>query len=129
MGDLIRYRRRKKTLVTAVQIDLDTDGFTYRKWGDVQAARAGDWLVNNNGNVYTIDRKVFERTYTIQSPGVYQKTGLVWARKAEIDGKIKTTSGFTSFKAGDMIAFNDENELDGWAMSSAEFDRLYSPAK
>lgn len=129
MGKLQKYRRREDSLVTAVQLDLEMDGFTYRKWGDSQAARAGDWLVNNDGNVYTVDREVFERTYREKSPGVYQKTNAVWARKALEDGKIQTTSGLTVYKAGDMIVFNDEAATDGWAMSVEEFERLYELAK
>lgn len=33
MSDLRRYRRRAEATVVAVKIDLDTEGFTYRKWG------------------------------------------------------------------------------------------------
>lgn len=128
MGRLTKYRRREDTLVTAVQLDLDTEGLTYRKWGGEQTARAGDWLVNNDGSTYTIDRDVFERTYSKQSPGVYRKTNTVWARQAETDGKIKTTSGHTDYEAGDMIVFNDEEEEDGWAMAAEEFESLYELA-
>lgn len=127
MSALKRYRRREKTTVTAVQIDLETEGFNYRKWGGVQIARAGDWLVNNNGNVYTIDREAFEQTYTATGPGVYEKIGPVWAREAQADGQVKSTSGFSGYSAGDMIVFRDTDELDGWAMNAEEFNRLYEP--
>ena len=129
MTELKKYRRREDAVVTAVQLDLDTDGFTYRKWGGTQTARAGDWLVNNDGNVYTVDRGVFQRTYARKSPGVYKKTNAVWARKAQEDGKIPTTSGHTEYKAGDMLVFNDEDAKDGWAMKPEDFDRLYEPAE
>ena len=33
MDDLQQYRRREKTTVTVVQVGLDTEGFTYQKWG------------------------------------------------------------------------------------------------
>jgi len=33
MDDLQQYRRREKTTVTVVHVDLDTEGFTYQKWG------------------------------------------------------------------------------------------------
>ena len=59
------------------------------------------------------------------SPGVYEKTGRVWARKAKKRGKIQTTSGYTKYEAGDMIVFNDKDGLDGWAMGIEEFNRLY----
>ena len=125
MGKLTRYTRRETATVTAVQLDLETDGFSYRKWGGVQRARAGDWLVNNGGEVYTIDKDVFVATYAEVSAGVYRKTGHVWAREAVQDGRVKSTSGLTEYRAGDMIVFNDKDEADGWAMSQDAFDRLY----
>lgn len=87
MDELKRYRRRKNATVVAVQIDLETDGFTYQKWGDVQVARAGDWLVNNNGSVYTIDSRVFERTYSEISLGLYEKTTLTRRESQSLMGK------------------------------------------
>ena len=125
MQTLKRYRRREMTTVTAVQIALNTEGFTYKKWGDVQVVRAGDWLVNNNGNVYTVDHEVFERTYTKVSTGVYKKTGVVWVEEAQTAGKVRSTSGFTNYSAGEFVVFNDEDRADGWAMSVEEFTRLY----
>lgn len=125
MPALKRYRRRKMTTVTAVQIALDTEGFSYKKWDDVQVARAGDWLVNNNGNVYTIDSEVFERTYTKVREGTYEKTGLIWAGQAQKAGKVRSTSGFTNYRAGDFVVFNDQDRDDGWAMSEEEFESLY----
>lgn len=128
MSQLRKYTRKADTPVTAVQLDLDTDGFTYRKWGGVQKASAGDWLVNNGGDVYTVERGVFERTYRMLGPGVYAKDQPVWARVAAADGNIHTREGITNYLAGDMIVFNDENERDGYAMSAKTFDRLYQPA-
>ena len=54
-----RYRKCPDRAVIAVQIDLDTPGFTYRKWGGEQRCKAGDWLVDNDGDVYTVDRESF----------------------------------------------------------------------
>jgi len=129
MSELRKYVRRADKSVTAVQLDLDTDGFTYRKWGGVQMASAGDWLVNNGGDVYTVDRETFEWTYRMVSPGVYQKVQSVWARVADVDGKIQTKEGETYYRAGDMIVFNDEEGRDGYAMTAETFERLYEPAR
>jgi hypothetical protein len=30
----------------------------------VQECKAGDWLVDNDGDVYRVDRETFERTYS-----------------------------------------------------------------
>ena len=58
-----RYVRRPDRPVTAVRLALDTDGLVYRKWGGEQRAKPGDWIVDNDGDVYTVDADVFERTY------------------------------------------------------------------
>ena len=105
MTEFREYRRRRETPVTATQLSLDTDGFTYRKWGGVQTASAGDWLVNRGGEAYTVERRVFERTYRLISPGLYEKVTPVWARVAEADGVISTKEGETHYGAGDMIVF------------------------
>lgn len=129
MSELRKYVRRADRSVTAVQLDLDTDGFTYRKWDGVQTASAEDWLVNNGGDVYTVERETFERTYRMVSPGVYVKVQSVWARVAAVDGKIETKEGETHYRAGDMIVFNDEEARDGYAMTAETFERLYEPAE
>ena len=40
-----RYRKKEGQFVTAVRLDLDFDGLTYRKWGADQRCKPGDWLV------------------------------------------------------------------------------------
>ena len=63
MANRRRYRRKADQYVAAVQLDLDTDGFTYQKWGGEQRRKRGDWLVDNDGDIYTVDGAVFARTY------------------------------------------------------------------
>lgn len=55
MGNRCKYLKRSTEFVVAIQIDLDMDGFTYQKWGGTQRCKRGDWLVNNNGDLYTVD--------------------------------------------------------------------------
>ncbi len=126
---LHEYRRRKRTAVTAVQLDLDTEGFVYRKWGGLQRCKRGDWLVNNQGDVYTIDGETFERTYRLVSPGVYAKDASVWAEQAEKSGTIQTKEGSTDYSAGDFLVFNDPNGQDGYAMTGETFHSLYEPCE
>ncbi len=71
VADRRKYLKRQGQHVVAVQLDLEMDGFTYQKWGGTQTCKAGDWLVNNDGDVYTIDRDTFARTYQAMSPGMY----------------------------------------------------------
>jgi hypothetical protein len=123
-----KFNRRPDSFVTAVQLNLDFDGISYTKWGDTQKAKPGDWLVNNGGEVYTVDQESFAATYTEQSPGVFAKTGSVWAYEAQNDGTIPTKEGTSEFKTGDFLVFNDEGLLDGYCMSAEKFHQLYEPA-
>ena len=45
-----KYKKKPTSFITAVQLDLDTEGFTYNKWGGKQVCKKDDWLVNNNGD-------------------------------------------------------------------------------
>jgi hypothetical protein len=128
MGARRRYRKREMSFVTAVRLDLDTEGFTYRKWGDVQRCKRGDWLVDNVGDVYTVDADVFARTYRRVSPGVYVKTAPVWAEIAESAGSIETREGRSQYAAGDYIVFNEEGGGDGYCVSREKFESMYEPA-
>ena len=62
MSSRLKYVKRATAAVVAVPLELETDGFTYEKWGSVQRCKAGDWVVNNGGDIYTVDRQTFERT-------------------------------------------------------------------
>jgi hypothetical protein len=122
---LREYRRKGKTTVTAVQVDLDTDGFTYRKWGGTQRCKRGDWLLNNQGDTYTVDGETFARTYREVSAGVYRKEASVWAEQAETAGTIQTKEGSTDYEAGDFLVFNDPEGKDGYAVTAKKFHALY----
>ncbi len=128
MSELRKYTRRVDTAVTAIQLMLDTGGFTYRKWGGIQTASTGDWLVDNGGDIYTVDQDTFAQTYRSIGQGRYVKSQPVWAQVADEYGKIQTKEGETRYKAGDMIVFNNHDEIDGYAMTADTFKRLYEPS-
>jgi len=114
--------------VVAVQLDLKTMGFTYEKWGAVQTCQAGDWIVENNGDTYTVDRESFARTYQSISPGLYRKVAPVWAEQANEAGSISTKEGVTHFQVGDYLVANEETGGDGYAVTAAKFQEMYEPA-
>ena len=126
MPQRMRFVKRSEALVTAVPLDLQTSGFTYQKWGAQQTCKPGDWIVNNDGDIYTIDRDTFERTYRAVGPGLYKKVAPVWAEKAISDGAIKTKEGVTHYKAGDFLVFNEEDGRDGYAVNAATFEAMYT---
>ncbi|MEA2239194.1 MAG: hypothetical protein QOC81_3918 [Thermoanaerobaculia bacterium] len=124
-----RYVRRPDSPVVAIRLSLDTDGLVYRKWGGEQRAKKGDWLVDNDGDVYSVDADVFARTYrpVEKGPGAYIKTTPVWATKAEEAGAVKTKEGATNYQAGDYIVSNSSDDSDQYAISAAKFEALYMP--
>lgn len=122
-----RYRKKTDRPVVAVQLDLDTTGFTYHKWGAQQHCKRGDWIVSNDGETYTVDGEVFSRTYRQVGPGLYVKVTPVWAEVASRDGSLPTLEGESRYRAGDYLVFNDEAGQDGWCMDAARFESMYEP--
>jgi hypothetical protein len=112
-----------------VRLELNTDGFTYLKWGGTQRCKRGDWLVNNQGDVYTIEAETFERTYQIVSPGLYEKIAPVWAEVAAEPGTIETQEGSTAYQAGDYLVFNAPGRKEGYAMEAEKFRQLYETSE
>ena len=124
-----RYVRRPDRPVVAVCLTLETDGLTYRKWGSEQRAKPGDWIVDNDGDVYTVDAEVFARTYRRTGPGTFVKTTPVWATRASDAGTVATKEGVTHYAAGDYLVSNNSDGSDEYAIGAAKFESLYEPAR
>jgi hypothetical protein len=119
------YRKREGTEVLAIQLNLDMDAFTYRKWGGLQTCKSGDWIVDRNGSVHTVSAESFARTYKKVGPATYVKQGQVWAAAASCDGAIATKEGVTHYKQGDVLVWNDKELKDGYAIAKDVFASLY----
>ena len=125
MGTRRRYRKKADQFIVAVQLDLDTDGFTYLKWGAEQRCKRGDWLVDNEGDIYTVDSEVFAKTYRNTGPGIYVKTTPVWAEIADRPGSVITKEGESHYQAGDYLVYNNEDGTDAYCISAAKFESMY----
>jgi hypothetical protein len=121
-----RYVRRQDRPVIAIRLALETDGLVYRKWGGEQRAKAGDWLVDNDGDIYSVDATVFARTYQQVGAGTYVKTTPVWAARAPQAGSVTTKEGVTHYQAGDYLVSNSRDGSDAYAMNAARFESLYT---
>jgi hypothetical protein len=122
-----RYRKKADQFVVAIKLDLDTAGFTYRKWGAEQKCKAGDWFVDNNGDVYTVDAEVFAGTYRNVGPGIYVKTTSIWAARAAQPGSVATKEGRSHYNAGDYLVSNNEDGTDAYCISADKFESMYEP--
>ena len=125
MGIRQRYKKKSNTVVVAVQVNLDTDGFTYLKWGADQRCKQGDWLVDNNGSIYTVDREVFEKTYKNVGLGHYAKVTAIYAEVATESGAVETKEGKTHYKAGDYLVSNNEDGTDAYSITADKFESMY----
>ncbi len=120
-----RYRKRADQFVVAVQLDLDTEGFTYRKWGAEQQCKQGDWIVDNDGDIYSVDGEVFEKTYRKVKPGIYVKATPIWAEVAAQSGIVFTKEGESHYQSGDYLVYNNEDGTDAYCISVAKFESMY----
>lgn len=127
MTQRMRYRKKADQFIVAVQLDLATEGFTYTKWGALQRCKRGDWLVDNKGDIYSVDREVFKKTYRQVRPGAYLKITPVWAEKASHSGSLPTKEGESHYQAGDYLVYNNENGTDAYCMSREKFEAMYEP--
>jgi hypothetical protein len=123
-----RYIKRASQAVVAVRLPLEGSGFTYEKWGGTQRGKPGDWLVDNRGDVYTVDADTFASTYARVGEGKYVKTAPVWAERAAQPGHVETREGATDYEAGDYLVFNGEDGQDAYAVSARKFEEMYEPA-
>jgi hypothetical protein len=121
----LRYRKKPSQAVTAIKLDLATDGLKYRKWGARQVAKRGDWLVDNGGEIYTVDARSFARTYRKVGPGRFVKKAPVWAEVAVAAGSVATKEGSTRYRRGDYIVYNERRGGDAYAVSAARFKAMY----
>ncbi len=120
-----KYVKRDTEFVVAVQLNLDTEGFAYQKWGGTQRCKRDDWIVNNAGDTYTVDASTFARTYRATGPATYVKITPVWAEVATAGGELKTKEGSTGYSPGDYLVFNDADGHDAYAVSKTAFERMY----
>lgn len=127
MSEFRRYRRRPDHYVVAVPLRLDTEGFSYRKWGGEQKCKPGDWLVDDDGDIHTVDADVFAATYQQIRRGAYVKCTPVWAEVASEAGSVTTKEGRTHYNRGDFVVFNNADGTDGYAMTAERFESHYEP--
>jgi len=125
MEHLRRYRKKADQFVVAIQLSLETAGFSYQKWGGEQQCKPGDWLVNNNSDVYTVDGEVFQRTYQQVATGRYVKVTPVWAKKAARAGSAATKEGTSQYRAGDYLVYNRQDGTDAYCVRSEKFESIY----
>jgi len=127
---MAKYQSKPVPTVALQLIDI---GVTYEKWGGVQEAKPGDWVMNKGGETFTCDGKVFANTYRPLTdengeviPHTYFKHAVIEAEQATGDGVIKTLEGESAYVAGDYIVTNPDS--DQYPIERSKFEGLYEPA-
>ena len=87
--------------------------------------KPGDWLIENDGDVYTVDADAFAASYERTARGRYVKTAPVWAVRADAAGEISTREGSTRYAAGDYLVSNRADGSDDYAVSREKFESMY----
>lgn len=128
MARRLKYRKKADQAVTAIRLDLETPGLRYRKWGSEQRAKRGDWLVEKDGEVYSVDSETFARTYRRVGAGRYLKKTPIWAEVASEPGSVKTKEGATRYKRGDYLVHNERSGGDVYAVPAKRFNAMYERA-
>ncbi len=120
-----QYRRKPDQFVVAIQLNLDTEGLRFCKWGGEQRCKAQDWLVDNDGDIYTVERETFARTYARIAPGHYRKITPIWAEEAATAGHVQTLEGTTRYEAGDYLVADEREGQARYAVKREKFLAMY----
>lgn len=123
---MAKYRKTETVAAVQLNLELPNAELKYEKWGAMQVAKQGDWLIDNNGEVYTCDKKVFADTYEEAGKGEYRKIATIEAERANEDGKIETLEGESEYKVGDYIVTNPGG--DRYPIEQDKFENMYAPA-
>lgn len=127
MTKLKKYKKRLSFAITAIQLNLETEGFSYQKWGAEQNCKQGDWIVDNGGDFYTIDNEVFKATYVKISKCQYVKNTLVFAEESLSAGTIKTKEGISNYDQGSYLVYTSKDHIDAYVLSKEKFELMYEP--
>ena len=122
----MRKYKAKKITVVAIQIPEDSKGLEYEKWGSIQFAKPGDWLVNKLGETYSIDAESFANTMKpLDRVGHYYKFSEIWGEVAVDSGVVETKEGTSQYVEGDYLVSNNEDFTDKYCISKEKFEKLY----
>lgn len=82
-------------------------------------------MIDNEGDIYTVDSGVFAHTYQNLGPGKYAKNTAVWAKVATDSGSIKTKEGQSHYTQGKYLVYNNEDGTDAYCMGADKFEAMY----
>lgn len=122
LGGAKRYR--STVAVHATRLAAPRTWRTAR--GSELSAAAGDWLLTDGVEEWTVAAQVFTRTYDELPDGRYVKHALVEAVRTERPVEVATLEGPARAEAGDWVLRGVDGEV--WTTTDAFFRAHYAPA-
>jgi hypothetical protein len=106
---------------------LTSDWRWQAKTGDWLQARAGDYQVRNDeGEAWSVEPEIFNRTYEHVGYDRWRRIGRVWAQRAVPDELVITLEGPVTAKPGDWVIKGTAGEQ--WITSAEHFAKSYRVA-
>jgi hypothetical protein len=123
-GLLARGRSyRSVSVVTAQRLPDDYEWTTPN--GDALSAVAGDWLLSDGADQWSVADDVFAKSYRPIGDGRYEKTATVIAVRLDEPFAVQTLEGVATGAAGDWLVRNPTGE--SWPIPAATFAKRYEP--
>lgn len=109
--------------VHATQLDRSLSWNTDH--GSTLWGQPGDWLVETDGERWTVDGEVFQRTYEHLEADVYRKVTPVLAAKLAHPDSVESREGVVNAERGDLLVCNITGEC--WSVPACRFFQRYAP--
>lgn len=124
--DLLRDARRYRptTVVRATRLARPRSWRSAR--GSELSAAAGDWLVTDGAEEWTVVPDVFARSYRRLPDGRFAKDAPVAAVRLERATEVSTLEGVARAEPGDWLLSGVDGEV--WTVTDAYFRSHYEPA-
>ena len=101
-----------------------TDTFQWQSTdGNNLVGEKGDYLIESDGNRWTVQPEIFEKTYSENSDGTFTKTAQVIAVKVNAALTINTLEGESVVHEGDYLLCGES--ADVWSIDSTNFVKKY----
>lgn len=123
MDAAVRFRRSGR--VRLVRVAERAETWTTDS-GSPMSVEPGDMIVSSGERTWSIKPDSFAATYTQVEGDVYERTGEVWARRAEPGERVATQEGEDVAGEGQWRVTDDDG--NSWFVPEDVFTANYRPA-
>lgn len=124
-ADLLRGARRYRPTAVVRATRLASPRVWRTARGSALSAAAGDWLVTDGAEEWTVAPDIFRRTYRRLADGRFVKQEPVRAARLDRSAEVPTLEGVARAEAGDWVLCGVDGEL--WTVTDTFFRAHYEP--